>query len=109
MSICAIIIKNNCFKKAKVHTTTITLTYITYYYYNYKIIIVRQEKKVFPTCKALVTLTKKSVWSNIDAVTIETCGWLALSNYFCAIFTCVKGIIGTLELSKHLRCLLNVL
>lgn len=80
MSIWAIIIKNNCFKKAKVHTITITD----------KIIIVRQEKKVFPTCKALVTLTKESVWSNIDAVTIETCGWLALSNYFGAIFTCVK-------------------
>lgn len=55
-----------------------------------KIIIVRQGKKMFPTCKALVTLTNKSVWSNIDAVTIETCRWLALSNYFCTIFTCVK-------------------
>ena len=45
------------------------------------------------TCKALVTFTKKGVWSYIAAVTIETRMWLALSNYFCTIFTYSKGII----------------
>lgn len=99
MAIRAIIIKNNSFDKAKAHTIIITDT----------IIVIKQRKKEFPTCKALVTLTKKSVWSNIDAVTIETHRWLTLSNYFCTIFTCVKGIIGTLDFSKYLGSLVNFL
>lgn len=57
---------------------------------------------MFLTCKALVTFTKKSIWSNIAAVAIETCMWLALSNYFCTIFTYLEGIIGTLNFSKYL-------